>query len=203
VANEYVTIVEAKDWLGLQVSDVADDAKIGVATAAASRAIDEFCRRTFFPDTGNRLFDVSPGDPTHVGIDDAAAVTTVATDDDRDGVYETVWATSDYQLLPLIQASGEPRPYTIIRAVGDRQFPEPTSGGRLGLVQVTATWGWDPVPDPVKQACLILMARIFKRKESPQGVAGFDQFGTIRISQAADPDASRLLEPYVKRLLLA
>lgn len=203
MASEYVTIVEAKSWLGLKVADVDDDAKIGVATAAASRAIDEFCRRTFGPDTGNRLFDVSPCDPTHVGIDDAAAVATVATDDNGDGVYETTWSASDYQLLPLNPVGDEPRPYTQIRAVGDRQFPTPTSRGRVGLVQVTATWGWDTVPDPVKQACLILMARIFKRKESPQGVAGFDQFGTIRISQAADPDAARLLEPYVKRLLLA
>jgi hypothetical protein len=36
---------------------------------------------------------------------------------------------------------------------------------------------------------------VFKRADSPLGVAGFGEFGVVRVTQL-DPDVKALLEPY-------
>lgn len=58
--------------------------------------------------------------------------------------------------------------------------------GRLG--------GWVPVPWPshVETAVLIQTSRLYKRRNSPEGVAGFGEFGVVRVS-SLDPDVETLL----------
>ena len=53
------------------------------------------------------------------------------------------------------------------------------------------------VPDAVKQACIILSMRQFKRYDSPLGVAGFGDIGVMRVGRV-DPDVAALLEPFMK-----
>lgn len=48
----------------------------------------------------------------------------------------------------------------------------------------------------VQQAVLLLAARLYKRRNSPEGVAGWDDLGAIRII-ARDPDIERLIEQYI------
>lgn len=48
----------------------------------------------------------------------------------------------------------------------------------------------------VQQAILLLAARLYKRRNSPEGVAGWDEIGAVRII-ARDPDIERLLEQYI------
>ena len=192
----YVTLPEYKAWVGL--SDTVDDVVIGRALLAASRGIDNFCHTQFGQTTvgTNRLFDTC--DSRWLRIGEAAAVTAVATDTDADGTFETVWAATDYQLLPLNPAAApEPEPFTEIHAIGTLTFPRVASAtSRFGLVQVTGTWGWPAVPDAVVQSTLLVTNRLVKRRGSPEGVAGFDEFGVIRISARDDPDATRYLTPY-------
>jgi hypothetical protein len=38
-------------------------------------------------------------------------------------------------------------------------------------------------------------ARLYKRRRSPEGVAGFAEFGVVRVSRV-DPDVAELLKPY-------
>jgi hypothetical protein len=64
-------------------------------------------------------------------------------------------------------------------------------------VRVTATWGWPAVPDPIKDACLLLAARLFRRKDSPEGVTGFSDLGAIRVSRY-DADYDNAIAPYVR-----
>jgi hypothetical protein len=52
------------------------------------------------------------------------------------------------------------------------------------------------VPTAVKQACVIQSSRIFKRLDSPLGVAGFGDMGAIRVGRYLDPDVEQLLMPY-------
>ena len=166
-------------------------------STAASRAINHHCTRDFDLSAGARIFDTC--DPFELAVDDAVSISAVATDPNRDGVYETSWAASDYQLFRWNPSYwvGETTPYVTLRAVGGKRFPQTTSTSRWGLVQVTGVWGWPSVPVAVKQACLILATRLVKRAESPEGIAGgFDEFGAVRISSKDDPDAIRLLQPY-------
>lgn len=52
-----------------------------------------------------------------------------------------------------------------------------------------------PAP-PVQQAILLFASRLYKRRQSPEGVAGWDEMGAVRII-TRDPDIERLLEQYL------
>jgi hypothetical protein len=43
---------------------------------------------------------------------------------------------------------------------------------------------------------VIQAARIFKRNDSPLGIAGFGDMGVLRVGRALDPDVQQLVEPY-------
>jgi hypothetical protein len=73
----------------------------------------------------------------------------------------------------------------------------------LGMVLESAgSWVYDRVyPESIQkpevvQAVLILAARLYKRRQSPEGVAGWDDMGAIRII-ATDPDVRSLLEQHI------
>lgn len=205
IVNGYCNEDELLEWnrAGVTVNSLM----LQRAIEACSRGIDNFCQRTFFQATGARLFDARWEDDPRTGVcvqvidfgpfNDLVEIGTLKTDDDRDGVYETTWAAGDYQLLPLNPTAGpEPRPYDQVRATNTRAFPDPAGPGRIGLVQITGDpWGWPGIPTGVNQACVLHAARIFNRKESPQGVAGWGEFGAIRV-RSTDPDVIDLLEPY-------
>jgi hypothetical protein len=66
---------------------------------------------------------------------------------------------------------------------------------------VTARWGWSAVPAAVKTATVLRAVNLFKRKDAPHGVAGFDGFGVVRLRQ--DPDVMVLLQPYARQSRIA
>jgi hypothetical protein len=69
--------------------------------------------------------------------------------------------------------------------------------GEQALVQITGTFGWSAVPNSVIQACVIQASRLFKRSESPMGVAGYGDLGVMRItSKYLDGDVTQLLDDY-------
>jgi hypothetical protein len=63
-------------------------------------------------------------------------------------------------------------------------------------------WVWDRVrpssrdKGEVAHAIRLLAARLYKRRQSPEGVAGWDDLGVVRI-MGRDPDIERLLEQHV------
>lgn len=195
----YVGTVEFRDHLGIKNAEfdpMLDDVAISV-----TRWVDEFCQRHFWQDGAigsevARTFAASNPWCLNFGpFNDLVSITELATDEAGDGTFETTWAASDYQLQPVNQPTG--RPFTSIEAVAGRLFPVRWwPEGRGDRVQVTGVWGWAAVPDAVYQATLIQAARVFKRKDAPEGVVGFDQFGTIRVSSRPDPDVEALLSPY-------
>jgi hypothetical protein len=71
----------------------------------------------------------------------------------------------------------------------------PVLGGQT-LVKVTGVFGWTTVPTSITQACVIQASRIFKRLDSPLGIAGFGDMGAMRVSRYLDPDVEQLVAPY-------
>lgn len=59
--------------------------------------------------------------------------------------------------------------------------------------RVTAT-GFDS-PE-VQEAIILLASRLYKRRQSPEGVAGWGDLGVVRI-MGSDPDINRLLEHHL------
>jgi hypothetical protein len=192
ITNGYATLNEVK--AALRITDTVDDALLEMAVESASRLIDGHASRQFYSSgTAVRYFVAQ--DDFVVEVDDLANGTvTIQTAQDADGVFDTTWLTDDYQLEPLNGIlDGIAWPFTQIRAVGDYLWP--ISGGEA-LIKVTGVWGWPSVPIAIKQACIIQASRIFKRLDSPLGVAGFGDLGAIRVTRDLDPDVAQLVMPY-------
>jgi len=215
ISNGYTDQATFKSYMGLTVTTY--DTFIDQTITAASRAIDNYCQRRFWLDTnpvartfepqGLLTLDLNDDrdNPLGAEIGDTTGLT-IATDPGGTGTFSVTWAATDYQLLPqnAAYAFPEPRPWTSVRAVGTKTFPwlVNTWLTHLNRVQITAKWGWPAIPATVTQACLIKSARLFHRKDSPQGVAGFGEFGVVRISQKDDPDVCSMLDPYRRQPVL-
>jgi hypothetical protein len=189
ITNGYASLATVKK--AINILDGIDDEMIEFAIETASRDIDEHCGRVFY-NGGTATRNFAANDAYITYLDDLQSLTTLETTNEVGGTY-TAWTANDYQLEPINGGyNGMGRPYTQIRAVGDKTF---NFLNDQALVRVTGVWGWAAVPTPVKYACTLLAIRLFKRPDSPLGVAGFGDMGAIRVSRF-DPDVQSLLEPY-------
>jgi hypothetical protein len=192
ITNGYASLAEVK--AALRITDNVDDSILEMAVESASRLIDGHAGRQFYAiGTATRYFVAL--DDFNCEIDDISSSTiTLQTANNADNVFDTTWATDDYQLEPLNGfLDGQAWPFTNIRAVGDYLWP--ISGGEA-LVKLTAVYGWPSVPIAIKQATIIQSSRIYKRLDSPLGVAGFGDLGAIRVTRDLDPDVAQLVAPY-------
>jgi hypothetical protein len=62
-----------------------------------------------------------------------------------------------------------------------------------GTLDITAVWGWPAVPDDIVMACQMQATRYYKRRGSPEGIAGSAEWGVMRIP-FLDPDVKAILE---------
>lgn len=194
ISNGYATLAQVK--AALRITDTVDDALLEMAVESASRAIDGHTMRSFYSSgTVTRYYATDDDDVVY--IDDLAGTAiTVETDPNANGTWANTWAVSDYQLEPLNgYADGLVMPYTRIRAVGNYEFP--VFEGEA-LIRVTGVFGWSAVPSAITQACVIQASRIFKRLDSPLGVAGFGELGAIQVTRDLDPDVAQLVSNYRK-----
>ena len=184
----------------LRLNDGDDDTGLGNALNAASRGIDGFCRRQFnkadsptarrFHPT-NRALTIVDDFLTKVGL-------VVKLDTDDDGIYETTLAATDYEVEPFngIVDGESGWPFWKVRLVTGTFFPKQIRPA----VEVTAQWGWNAVPAPVDEAALIVAEEIFKLKDAPFGVAGFSQWGPMRVRN--NPMAKSMLTKYRRKVVL-
>lgn len=196
ISNGYCTLADVKS--ALRITDAVDDSLIELSIEAASREIDGYCQRAFYPTTGTRVFEATNAFITET--DDIVSVTTLKTSTDG-ATYGTTWSATDFQLEPLNGVTaGLTQPYTRVRATGANLFPQWSVTGtysNFAGVQITGVFGWASTPTAVKQACILLAMRQFKRYDSPLGVAGFGDIGVMRVGRV-DPDVEALLMPFKK-----
>jgi hypothetical protein len=116
-------------------------------------------------------------------VDDFGSTTglILALDTGGDGTYETTLTfNTDYVVEPF-NAIAIGKPYTQITLVGGQLLPWLLPNLRPS-VQLTAKWGFPTVPEDISQACLILTADMYKRKDSVGGNLGMSELGAIRMS---------------------
>jgi hypothetical protein len=195
ITNGYCTIQQVKD--ALRISDAVDDSLLELSIEAASREIDAYCQRVFYSTTATRTF--VPDNSYVVQIDDLVSITSLKTSTDNS--WDTTWGASDYQLEPTNGiVGGLAQPFTRIRAVGNNVFPYGDYVVPMlhpNTVQVTGVFGWSAIPLDVRMASILQAQRLFKRFDSPLGVLGMGDLGTIRVSRV-DSDVQALLAPYMK-----
>lgn len=191
--------VESADLIARLNNVTGQSTEIDRARHTASRWIEQYCSRHFWQTATAvaRTFDTCDPYCLHLGaFNDLVSITSLKTDEDSDGVYETTWSASDYQLLPTNpSAAPEQRPYTEIKAIGSRAFPlRYYDRTRAGRIQVTGVFGWPSIPYDIQQAALTLGVDLFKLKDSPFGVQGFGEFGQIRVG--TNRVVTTLVDPY-------
>lgn len=193
---DYITAEELKYTTEMTGFNFADG-DIPRAISATSKAIEEYCGVASFSTIADTRY-FTPTAPYYLNVDDLVSVSTFAVDNDGDGAFEISWSyPRDYVLEPL-NAPAWGKPYDTVRVqwTGSKRFPYwPTHRS----VQVIGTFGWPAVPDPVRQAALIMTSRLLRRaREAPFGVVGLgiDNVG-VRINRTVDSDICFLLDPFI------
>ena len=192
ITNGYASLNQIKG--AVRITDAIDDSLLEMAVEAASRMIDAECDRSFFS-SGTATRDYVPNDVYTVDTDDLTSIISVKIDDAGEGTFPITLATTDYQTEPLNQrVSGNPFPIYRLRMIGDYLLP---IWAKQATVRIEGVYGFTPVPIQITQACVIQASRIYKRLDSPLGVAGFGDMGAIRVGKV-DPDVAMLIRPFKK-----
>lgn len=190
ITDGYCTLADVK--AALRITDAVDDSLLEMAVESASRLIDGHAYRYFYND-GTATKDFIAQDSFHVIIDDLVTMIELKATDEVGSDY-VIFGQNDFQLRPVNgEQDGLVVPFTSILATDNLLF---NIKGEQALVRVTGVWGWPAVPIAIKQATIIQASRIYKRLDSPLGVAGFGDLGAIRVGRALDPDVEQLVTPY-------
>lgn len=193
MANEYADLATLKLSLNVESDDTSRDDLLNQALAAASRGIDTMCGRRFHLDASASARSYNPrgrvvrdGCEERLLVDDIGSVAELVVETGSAGSFT---ATTDYETAPD-NALARGRPVTSLVLTSG------TWGYGTTRVRVTARWGWPTVPDEVVQATLIQAARLYRRKDSPEGVTGSAEWGVVRLSRV-DPDVWALVQHLV------
>lgn len=189
-STDYTTLAAVKHDLGIGDADTDDDAAIGSSIRAASRYIDQLTGTTFYPVTETRRFPASGYDAT-VWTDRFTTTGGMQVKTGSGGTYNTTVAANTYQAAPY-NALSQGLAYDRIEFPGGA--PYVLDG--WPAVEITATWGYASVPDPVERACRLIAVQLFRRKDTPDGSGGTSEFGVVTVD-APDGNAMQLLRPYI------
>jgi hypothetical protein len=196
----YATLAEFKSAIG--ISDSADDQALQSVLDATDALIDLYTDRKQGFGTATETRYYTAEDYKYVLVDDLVSITTLTTDDDGNGTYETTWTVNtDYNLAPGNAAlDGWPYNEIDVSVTWPRNFPRDVYRG----VKVVGVFGWPSVPQAVKQAAIIQAGAVWMSRSAPAAVVGSaDLGGLIRMTRALHPEAQVLLEAYRKREGLA
>ena len=202
LGDPYVTTAELKVHLG--ITDTGDDVRIGRAVNSASRNLEKFCRRQFNTDnavstrrfrsaTGMRAvvddFHTTSGLVVRVGSLGSFTTTLTLDSDFFVGPVEAPYETPDVWPFWRLRGRQGNWPFTC-RALS----PEEPN------LEVDANWGWASVPPDIVDAAMLHATRLYRRKDSPEGVIvdRFQEAAAVRLSARMDPDAVRLASPFRK-----
>lgn len=189
--RNYTDVDTLKD--SLHITDVTRDDLLAAVVTSASRSIDKMCGRRFWLDETAKARKINPRDKVVYDCDGARLL--VADIGSLDDLLVEVGSGSSWTDVTSSVEPVEPElegwPYTSLLRWSWSWSLSPRQ-----RVRVTARWGWPAVPDEISQAALIQASRLFKRKDSPEGVMGSADWGVIRVSRT-DPDVAALISPYV------
>ena len=206
--DQYCDKDDLKAYVGLTGS--GQDNNIDNAINAASREIDQLCKRVFFETETTEDKYFNPTEALRIVVPDISKTTSlvVKLDTTDDGTHDTTLVKdTDFYLNPInppqiATASGTIyyEPYNELQILSTRSSErfDPTIPKNI---KITAFWGFSRVPDAIKQACLLQATRLWKRKDSPFSTYGNPATGTGELFNRFDPDALKLIKGYAKKTL--
>lgn len=190
MASTYGDLASLKDKIGIKPDDTTRDSLLNKALGASSRGIDRACGRRFYLDEEpvTRTYNVRgriscEADGELLLVDDIGSTDGLIVQTTGSGALTGYEASPDNALLDGLPITG------LLRVYG--MWGTPTT-----RVRITARFGWPAVPEDVAEASLIQAARLYKRKDSPEGITGSAEWGVVRLSRR-DPDVWGLIEPFI------
>ncbi|MFJ8023362.1 phage gp6-like head-tail connector protein [Streptomyces sp. NPDC096311] len=195
MATEYATRDDLKAQLSIQVDDTSRDALLDKALKSASRGIERTTGRRFWLDATPTVRTyrlharvVREGDGDVLLVDDIGDTTGMVVESASTGGGSFATITGSYETTPE-NALADGYPITgLLR-------PNSIWGTAFTRIRITAKFGWPAVPDDIASACLIQATRLYKRKDSPEGIIGSAEWGVRNLSRR-DPDVWALIEPF-------
>lgn len=192
----YSTLALLKKTTNRGASDTSADDLLVPSLEAASRAVEQYCdgRVFYLADSATaRVFPtrrrICVAEGYRLPVDDIGHATITA----EVGDGSTWTALTDVEVHPdNALAKGE----AISGLVSQ------TDWSNYRRARITARWGWPTVPAAVAQATFLQASRLYRRKDSPEGVAGANDWGLVRVPNL-DPDVKALLAPYVNQFRVA
>lgn len=181
-APQYATRDTLK--LALNITDSSRDSLVDIALAAAARAI--------YRRTGKRRFDKDPAPTTRILDVRGRQVW-----DRRLCAYRLM--TPDIATAAGIEIKSEDGTASYLVKPVYPDSPDEPIQGLIGTfpdrIALTAQFGWPEVPDDIIQAHLLQAMRYYRRKDSPEGIAGSAEWGLVRVPRV-DPDVEEMIQDY-------
>ncbi len=137
-----LTKLKDSSLLNDPAAGTGDDNELFQLLMAVSETVERFLNLQVVPLTRTRNLDVESARPS-ILVPELISVTTLKTDDNQDGVYETTWAATDYKLLPLdadpTQHWGRPYDEIAVSSRNDATKTEFPAGDRV--VELSGVFG--------------------------------------------------------------
>lgn len=189
--NQYISAEELKSTLKLSKQYVKID--VDDAIAAASRAVDRYCRQVFYLGPAGETRTYTPIAENYLMIDPASTITTVT-------VQGTALVLGTNYTKQAANASLVGVPWDLLRSVNGYIWPRAVADS----VTVTGQFGWATIPPQVKMATKIIAARYLLRPtQAVFGVAGIGLDSGASPIADFDPDVDALLDPFVRSGMIA
>ncbi|MET9734287.1 phage gp6-like head-tail connector protein [Streptomyces sp. NPDC006458] len=190
MAHEYGTLDALRKRVGAEAADSSRDDELAAALEAASRGIDRATGRRFWLDDAPvaRVYRpagrvVCEPDGDLLLVDDVGNIDVLTVEMGRGSTWTAV---TDYETQPD-NALADGKPITGLLRMG---------GWGNARVRVLTRWGWPAEPGDITEASLIQATRLYKRKDSPEGIIGSAEWGVRNLSRR-DPDVWNLIEPFI------
>lgn len=206
----YSTLAQLRHELNIPSTNTTHDTGLARALEAASRSVEAWCDTR--PIGGFLLADESSARvyrPTMRGPVLPGAVLYLADYGEyRLYVHEigasgyTVETSDDGSTWTELTEDTDYRAYPDNALVLNRPIEAFVADDWPTHVRVTARWGWPAVPTQVAEATLRTAARAYRRKDSPDGVAGSSDWGLIRVPNL-DPDVRQMLSVFHADAMIA
>ncbi|MFF6825048.1 phage gp6-like head-tail connector protein [Streptomyces longwoodensis] len=192
MANEYGSRAALKARLNIEPGDTSADTLLDSALGASSRGIERTTGRRFWLDATpvQRTYNprgriVRDTDGDLFLVDDIGSTTGLVVESGSGASWSAV---TGYETSPD-NALADGKPIMGLLRVGG------TWDLATSRLRVTARFGWPSVPEDITEAALIQATRLYKRKDSPEGIIGSAEWGVRNLSRR-DPDVWALIEPY-------
>lgn len=196
LVNAYCTLDQLKARLAISSGITTHDTTLSAIILACSRRIDNDTNRVFYSSASQTRYYTPDNSLTLFCIDDILSISeiqTLSSSSAGSRTYGYTWSVNDYDLEPYY---GPPYFRIVTNPTGRYAFPKTKRSTKVtGVFGYCETGGH---PDAIREACILMAARLFERQKAPLGVtAGNDMTQSVSIMKT-DPDVGMLLWPYRK-----